>query len=440
MTRAAQPSFRILRWPLFSSSYYTPVPNSDGAGQATPNKSSLTLIRQSRRTRFALAVSALACIILVPIFAPKQNIFLDRDYSQDHVNSTHPVIPKEPPLPGDVDWSRFAYSQYATDSAYLCNSLMFFESLHRLGSKADRLLMYPSTMTPEANGTSDGRLLLKAQQQYGAKLVPITVQHRLGGDCKLLPLFSTTYLILTNTVPATWSDSYTKLLAFNQTQYDRVLALDSDSTLLQHMDELFLLPPATVALPRAYWLKSDPPSFTTALALLQPSKTEFARVARAIASAKDGVFDMEIINALYGHDCMVLPHRRYTLLTGEFRNVDRKGHAAYLGNEDEAWDEDAALREAKFLHFSDWPMPKPWLYAQRATVLDVQPKCVRRPGGEEDCHARELWLGFYSDFRTRRRVRRHTRLGEAVANHHLGRVRRMTVLDLVSSQEIPRFN
>lgn len=32
---------------------------------------------------------------------------------------------------------------------------------------------------------------------------------------------------------ATWAESYTKLLAFNQTQYDRVLNLDSDSTVLQ---------------------------------------------------------------------------------------------------------------------------------------------------------------------------------------------------------------
>jgi len=32
---------------------------------------------------------------------------------------------------------------------------------------------------------------------------------------------------------ATWTESYTKLLAFNQTQYDRVLNLDSDSTVLQ---------------------------------------------------------------------------------------------------------------------------------------------------------------------------------------------------------------
>ena len=35
------------------------------------------------------------------------------------------------------------------------------------------------------------------------------------------------------TATATWAESYTKLLAFNQTQYDRVLSLDSDSTVLQ---------------------------------------------------------------------------------------------------------------------------------------------------------------------------------------------------------------
>ena len=31
----------------------------------------------------------------------------------------------------------------------------------------------------------------------------------------------------------TWAESYTKLLAFNQTQYERVLVLDSDATLLK---------------------------------------------------------------------------------------------------------------------------------------------------------------------------------------------------------------
>ena len=34
-------------------------------------------------------------------------------------------------------------------------------------------------------------------------------------------------------IDRTWSESFTKLLAFNQTQYSRVLCLDSDATLFQ---------------------------------------------------------------------------------------------------------------------------------------------------------------------------------------------------------------
>lgn len=36
-----------------------------------------------------------------------------------------------------LDWSRFAYTKYATNTVYLCNSVMIFESLKRFGNKAD---------------------------------------------------------------------------------------------------------------------------------------------------------------------------------------------------------------------------------------------------------------------------------------------------------------
>lgn len=38
---------------------------------------------------------------------------------------------------------------------------------------------------------------------------------------------------MNGTADWTWFESYTKLLAFGQTQYARVLVLDSDATLLQ---------------------------------------------------------------------------------------------------------------------------------------------------------------------------------------------------------------
>lgn len=112
----------------------------------------------------------------------------------------------------EADWSKFAYAQYVTEKNYLCNSLMIFETLQRLGSKAERLMMYPEQWSLESDSL-ESVLLRKARDDYYVKLVPIHVQHFSG--------------------EATWGDSFTKLLAFNQTQYERVISLDSDANVLQ---------------------------------------------------------------------------------------------------------------------------------------------------------------------------------------------------------------
>ncbi|KAL4804759.1 glycosyltransferase family 8 protein [Aspergillus unguis] len=284
----------------------------------------------------------------------------------------------------EIDWSRFAYAQYVTNTPYLCNSVMLFETLHRLKSKADRLMIYPDNFQVDNGLSSEGRLLQKARDEYGVKLMPVKVQSRAGGD-------------------STWAESYTKLLAFNQTQYARVLSLDSDATILQSMDELFLLPSCPVALPRAYWLNPNDRTLGSQLMLIQPSNFEFSRIMGSISNAGISDYDMEIVNTLYKDSALILPHRPYTLLTGEFRS---KNHSSYLGNEVEEWDPAAVLQEAKYLHFSDWPVPKPWLKADSATIQEQQPICDVDPatGLQDDCRARDLWLGFYSDFAKRRKV------------------------------------
>jgi hypothetical protein len=84
---------------------------------------------------------------------------------------------------GTVDWSRYAYVQYVTNTAYLCNSVMLFEILHRLQSKPDRLLMYPSDFSVDTEDDStESRLLRKVRDEYQAKLMPIEVQSRISGD------------------------------------------------------------------------------------------------------------------------------------------------------------------------------------------------------------------------------------------------------------------
>lgn len=301
---------------------------------------------------------------------------------------------------GSVDWSRYAYSQYATDGAYLCNSLMIFDSLRNLGSRADLILFYPSDWDLRVSDDLDrnSQLLNLAKDKYHVKLIPVEVttikraKHEDGEDNDM-----------------TWDTSITKLLAFGETQYDRILHIDSDVTVLQNMDDLFFLPSAPVAMPRAYWSEFRPPPLTSLIVLLEPSYQEFVALTNAIskAAAQDSAgggphkYDMEYLNDRYASSALVLPHRPF-LLTGEFRSHT---HKQYFGNDYEEWDPDKAIARARLVHFSDWPLPKPWIASPFEGVKQLRPKCEKNPGTPQEsrCRDREVWLGLYDDFRKRRK-------------------------------------
>lgn len=143
---------------------------------------------------FVVAACQLLWVYLLPLPQPSAPVVIDNSQ--------------------EVEWSRFAYAQYATDPVYLCNSLMIFETLQRLQTKPDRILMYPNRWP--ANTTKRKaieRMLAKARDEYNVKLKPIS------------PLQASP--------DVTWGDSFTKLLAFNLTEYERILIFDSDSTILQ---------------------------------------------------------------------------------------------------------------------------------------------------------------------------------------------------------------
>ena len=81
----------------------------------------------------------------------------------------------------EVDWSRFAYVQYATNLHYLCNSVMLFERLQNLSSKADRLLLHANDISLDGDALQS-TLLRTARDVYGAILKPIEVQHKATQD------------------------------------------------------------------------------------------------------------------------------------------------------------------------------------------------------------------------------------------------------------------
>ncbi|KAF2968563.1 hypothetical protein GQX73_g4943 [Xylaria multiplex] len=376
--------------PLWGSSWslsgYSRVQGADTNGSDL--KPSLGQILTSKRIRYTASALAVVGLFFLAFRNYDQFPTLStmRGSSPAAISTNADCPPAVVPSfdGASVDWSRYAYTQYATNKEYLCNSVMIFETLHRLQAKAERVMMYPEKMMnpTETNPESyEAKLLVKARDHYGVKLAPVSVQRRAGGD-------------------ATWAESFTKLLAFNQTQYLRVLHVDSDATILQPMDELFLMPPCPVAMPRAYWLFPDNKILSSQLMLVQPSEIEFDRVMKQVESSSRDDYDMEIVNQLYGDTAMILPHRPYDLLTGEFRGDN---HQNYLGTDREEFDPVTIFNEAKYLHFSDWPVPKPWISTSEGVRQDKQPKCDRK-NGQEDCTARELWNGFYSDF-TQRRLR-----------------------------------
>lgn len=208
-----------------------------------------------------------------------------------------------------------------------------------------------------------------------------------------------------------WDKSISKLLAFGETEYKRLIHLDSDITVLQNMDELFFLPPTTVAMPRAHWLLPESRQLSSLLIVIEPSYREFNALMETSKAAMFGqietndthLYDMELLNNRYGDSAMVLPHRQYALLTGEFRAND---HKHFLGDAQEEWNPDKVLAEAKLVHFSDWPLPKPWVMWPQNLLPEMLPKCKNNPGTpqESGCRDRQIWRHLYDDFRRRRRV------------------------------------
>jgi hypothetical protein len=292
-----------------------------------------------------------------------------------------------------VDWSSFAYSQYATDQAYLCNSVMIFEALDRLGSRADRILFYPQTWDVEVSDLWDrsSQLLVMARDKYKVKLTPVNIP-----DASNVPDTE-------KTGDETWDRSVAKLMAFGETQYRRILHIDSDVTLYKNLDDLFLLPSAKVAMPRAYWSDQKPTPLTSLLVLLEPSLLENQALVNASWNVAAGThkYDMELLNELYHDSALVLPHRPF-LITGELR---LSNHEAYLGNNYERWDVQKVLSDASLIHFSDWPLPKPWIMWPIEAMRSLRPKCTVSPGTaqESGCEDREAWMRIYDDFRRRRK-------------------------------------
>ncbi|KAK4679635.1 N-acetylglucosaminyltransferase [Podospora pseudoanserina] len=305
--------------------------------------------------------------------------------------------------------AKFAYVQYTTDLDYLCNAMINFSRLKEFNTKHQLALIYPDTWNSEGKSAVSARrfrIMNKIRTEYPhINLHPSPVLQLPNGD-------------------ATWGASITKFHAFSLVGYTRVLAFDSDTLVLNNMDHYFEAPRAVLAVPRAYWLGDlrntslsiNEQILGSHVMLLEPNTRRHDRIVKDAMDS--GEFDMEVVNRLFKGSAMILPHRGLALLTGEFRSKD---HSRYLvgegedGEDGEQWDAVAEVKRSFLVHFSDWPLPKPWMFHTDRQWRDALPSCEeaekeerrrkRRGRGEDDCPDKLVWRGFYEEYDRERRAK-----------------------------------
>lgn len=253
----------------------------------------------------------------------------------------------------NADWNKFAYVQYATNTDYLCNSIMIFEQLSYLNTSANKVLLYPNywgipgeqdlkdikyQKTPETT-----KLLQKAKEDYGVILKSVKrLEYESDDD--------------------TWKNSFTKLHIFNMTEYERIIYLDSDSYVINSMDYLFFrekeFKNASISMPVGYWepLRDNGQSlYSSALMVIEPSTKDFDDLLNAIGSRSKNDYDMDIINNIFTGRIDTLPHRGLFMISSEFRN---QNSTKYLGSSEIKWNGIKEMRTVAYIHFSEWPFPK----------------------------------------------------------------------------------
>ena len=252
-------------------------------------------------------------------------------------------------------------------------------------------MLYPSNWNMDEKQaeqyTPIARMLRQAQHDYYVKLRPLDAlskEQMMGAR-------------------HTWAAPFTKLLGFNLTEFDRVLAIDPASVVKHNLDELFLIPASPVAMPYIYYGQADGWRFSTQLTLMTPSPDSFYKISDAIQALSPIEDDLSVLEAQFRGQIIKLPQRPFALMAGEYRRTE---HTEYIGYQfPKKWDPDYMHKEARILHFSDHPIPPPWIKASQVSSNKNMPKCKNSEWfGASDCRDRAVWFKLYRDYADMRKA------------------------------------
>lgn len=133
---------------------------------------------------------------------------------------------------GSVDWSKLGYYISVVNETDLCVGMMKLAELSSSGTKADLLMFIDEKLLSGA----PANIITEFQKKYNVKVEPLHFAQ----------------------LNETWIH-YPELLAFNRTEYKRLIYVDPVSILTKgNLDELFFIPPTNLAVPSAYWTSEEP--------------------------------------------------------------------------------------------------------------------------------------------------------------------------------------
>lgn len=289
-----------------------------------------------------------------------------------------------------INWKRVAHVQYVISPEDLCKAVMLFSQLKEVSSLATRVLMYPSDWRLNANTNSDA----KSNGTHIARVLRYAAE-------EFSVLLNPTDTLREDSSQTIWKQPYSKLLAYNLTQYDRIIVLGTESIVLNSMDELFFLQPTPLAMPYVYWSQPAGWRFSNQIMVIEPSSTDFSKIEKTIKKAKPDETDMDIFYKLYNDTLTRLPQRPYHILSEEFRLRDKE-HSRYFGTSNEKWDSREILRQTKLVHFFDPPIEEPWIVS-KTTLKKYTPRCLPTSYRRFNCGNRDAWFKLYNDYENRRK-------------------------------------
>ncbi|KAG0126468.1 hypothetical protein HOY82DRAFT_615038 [Tuber indicum] len=240
-----------------------------------------------------------------------------------------------------------AHFQFVQRKENVCHSLMVLAELARLGTEADKILLYPKSWVGTEEGTWS-RLLEAAEKRFKVKVKAVG---GLDGEAR-------------DTGPSL-------LHAFGETRYDRILYLEPLGLPLRNLDHLLY---GTIIAPvvgtRSYWLPrvvQQLGPLSGQVFLLTPSTRLFNQAKKAHLENPEGD-SVSIINDLFSSHSLILPQHPYATNVFEFRATD---HSKYTLND---WDPVKVSEESYYISFMDESAPLPWFTWPQEVTDKVRPK------------------------------------------------------------------